>query len=336
MTLLGEQGLLSVSNIELGRDRVAAARNQPSINSFDTFAPLPSNGQAVEASHHFAAGLTNLVAIVGPSGWGKTHLLDAIVSEINQKPGGSAGRFDVHRALAAPGRIDNLRALLLDDVQEVFGKPKLRQMLRILLERRIKSGRPTVLSFTSEKPTRQIKQFLPHLRDWTVAPISTPEPQERVLIINQLSSATGLVLSSDLTEIIARHMHGNGCTVLGALKRLRLSGDEWSDHRSTLRACGVLNPFFSDNPHWDLQHQIIRAASDVPNASAELARDLALYTMMCVAGLPEADVARWAGVEPSTAYSRTLQFRKHLPQCPESKACLRQVIDTVISSLSAK
>jgi chromosomal replication initiation ATPase DnaA len=284
---------------------------------------------------HFAAGLTSFVAITGPSGWGKTHLLEAVAQKYNATyRGETACRFDVHRALAAPGRLDSHKALLLDDVQEVFGKPKLRQMLRVLLERRLKSGRPTVLAFTAEKPNRQVKQLLPSSRDWTLAHISAPAPQERVLIINQLSAAEGLSLSSELTQIIARHMHGNGCTLSGALKRLRLSGELWSDTRSTLRACGVLNPFFSDNPEWDLQHKIIQTASQTPAIQEELSKDLALYTMMCVAGLPETEVARWAGVEPATAYSRTGKFRKSLSSNEAANACLRQIVESIVSSLA--
>ncbi|MEZ0326618.1 MAG: DnaA/Hda family protein [Fimbriimonas sp.] len=309
---------------------------QSDTHTFENFAPLPSNGHAVEAGLHFSAGLIDLVAIVGPSGWGKTHLLDAIVARTNQRMGANAARFDVHRALAAPGRLDSHRALLLDDVQEVFGKPKLRQMLGVMLERRIKSGRPTVLSFTADKPTRQLRQFLPSSRDWSVASITVPAPQERVLIINQLSSASGLTLSRDLVQILARHMHGNGCTLSGALKRLRLTGEDWISSRATLRACGVLNAFFSDNPEWDLQHKIIKTAAESPVLCPELRQDLALYTMMCVAGLPETEVARWAGVEPSTAYSRTMEFRKRLPSCNDASAGVAYVVDSVVSSLSAE
>ncbi len=329
-------GLIHVANDEVNSRAFLDLPSQRNVNSFENFAPLPSNGQAVEAALHFATGVTNLVAIVGPSGWGKTHLLEAIANRYNQTPGGTAGRFDIQRALAAPGRLDSHRALLLDDVQEVFGKPKLRQMLGVLLERRIKSRRPTVLAFTAEKMTRQIKQFLPSNRDWTLGVISAPAPAERVLIINQLGTAIGLSLTPELTQIVARHMHGNGCTLSGALKRLRLSGEEWEDTKSTLRACGVLNPFFSDNPHWELQHKIIQTAAETPGASEEMARDLALYTMMCVAGLPETEVARWAGVEPSTAYSRTVQFRKQLPSSPHASAGVRHVIETVVQSLATE
>jgi hypothetical protein len=301
----------------------------PNGDPFSTFAPLPSNGPAVEACNHFLVGMVTQLAFVGPSGWGKSHLLEALHAH-----SASSLLLDVNRAADAPGRLDGHKTLLLDNVQEVFGKPKLRQVLSLLLERRMKSGRPTVLAFTADRPTRQIKQLLPGSRGWTVAAISAPAPEEKVLIIEQLASAEGLALSSELKQIVARHMHVNGRTLSGALKRLRLSGENWTDSESTLRACGVLNPFFSDNPEWDLQHKIIMVAEDC-SPCPEMQKDLALFAMMSVANLAETDVARWAGIEPSAAYGRTHEFKKKLDQCEDAGECLGKLVVKVVTSLTA-
>jgi hypothetical protein len=271
------------------------------------------------------------VAIVGPCGWGKTHLLEAIAEKQKSEGRGTVKVLDVHQALTAPGRLETHRALFLDDVQEVFGKPKLRQMLRLLLERRVKSGRPTVLTFSGEKPTRQMKLLLPNSRAWSFGTIGEPSQIERVVIIRQMAQEEGLMLSPELVEIVAKHMRVNGRTLSGALKRLRLGGEDWTDHRGALEALGVLNPFFSDNPEWDLQHRIFRASTEM-----KLPPEYALYAMMCIANLPETNVARWADVEPAEAFVMTKHFRRKISGNSAANVLVSNLVERVVFSLAAE
>ena len=54
----------------------------PRPRGFDTLAVVPSNVRAVESGLLFANGLLAHVAVVGPSGWGKSHLLEAVANHI--------------------------------------------------------------------------------------------------------------------------------------------------------------------------------------------------------------------------------------------------------------
>jgi len=304
-------------------------------HSFGSLAALPSNVQAIEAALTFSAGMNPFVAVVGPSGWGKTHLLRAVAYRLSLDSGVYAEPVTVCDYLANPHRIDGSLPLLLDDVQEALDKPRLRLALRFSLERRVRAQRPTILAFTSPKASRQLRAFLPTGREWNVAGVSTPTPDERVLLLNQMSAAEGLALSPRLVRVLAHQMHGNGRTLAGALKRLRLAGPTWLDSAATLKALGLLDPFFADNGDWDLKMSILRVAD---HARAQFNRvsalDLALYTMLHEASLGEADVARATNVSPADAYQRVNRFRKQTESCEMTAAYVRQFVELVVGSLA--
>lgn len=302
--------------------------------SFGSIAPLPSNVGAIESSLLFAAGMNPFVAVVGPSGWGKSHLLDAVSYRLSHDFGLAPEPLAARDFLSNPSRLDTAAPLLLDDVQEILAKPRQRMTLRLCLERRLRAGRATMLSFTLPKLTRPVRNFLPCGREWSVATVGAPEPEERMLLLSHMSAAEGLALSPGLIKVIAYQMHGNGRTLAGALKRLRLSGTTWLDARSTLRACGLLDPFFADNSAWDLKMRILKIAEQSrPQFSRVNATDLALYTMLHEAGLSEADVARSAGIQPADAYQRASRFQKQAEADEATAAYVRQFVDVVVGTL---
>jgi len=231
--------------------------------------------------------------------------------------------------------VDVPGVLLLDDCQEVLSKPKMRLMLRLLLERRVRVGRPTMLAFTLPKPTRSLSNLLPSERNWVTTVLEAPEAQERALLIEQMAAAEGLALSSRLVRIVATQMHGNGRTLSGALKRLRLAGASWLDASATLRACGLLDPFFSDNPDWDLRLKIVRLAEQNRGRFGRvLPNDLAIYTMLREASLAESDVARALDIEPSAAYLRASRFAKDVGSDPQAASYVNRFVEIVVESLA--
>lgn len=303
--------------------------------SFSTMAAMPSNVEAIEASLLFSARMNSHVALVGPSGWGKTHLLKAVAYRMNSEPGVTTEPQGVEDFLHNPHRADTTMPLLLDDVQLILGRARQKLMLRLALERRVRTGRQTMLAFSSPMTSRQMSAFLPLSREWVVARIEEPAPEERTLLINQLAHAEGLSLSPTLVRIIARQMHGNGRTLSGALKRLRLAGQSWLDSRGTLRACGLLDPFFSDNSAWDLKHSImVVSESSHAQFSMVSSLDLALYTMLRETCLTETEVARVAGVSPSEAYQRANRFASQAELSATVHGYLSQFAENVVSTLA--
>jgi hypothetical protein len=304
-------------------------------HSFASLAALPSNVEAIEAALLFSAGMNRLVTVVGPSGWGKTHLMRAVAYRLSLDGAPYVEPSSALEYLASPHRFDSTAPLILDDVQDTLGKARQRLALRFALERRIRAGRPTILSFTSPKATRQIRSFLPSARDWRVATMGAPVAAERVLLLNQMAAAENLALSPRLVKILADQMHGNGRTLSGALKRLRLTGSTWLDTGGTLRALGLLEPFFADNSGWDLKMRILRIAEA---SRAQFGKvnplDLAIYTMIREAGLAESDVARATEATNGEVYQRTVRFQKQMETCDVSRANVRQFVELVVGSLA--
>lgn len=304
-------------------------------HSFASLAALPSNVEAIEAALLFSAGMNRLVTVVGPSGWGKTHLMRAVAYRLSLDGGPFIEPASAQEYLASPHRFDSTAPLILDDVQDTLGRARQRLALRFALERRIRAGRPTILSFTAPKPTRQIRAFLPSARDWRISTMGAPAAAERVLLLNQMSAAESLALSPRLVKVLADQMHGNGRTLSGALKRLRLSGSTWLDTGGTLRALGLLEPFFADNSGWDLKMRILRIAEA---SRAQFGKvnplDLAIYTMIREAGLAESDVARSTELTNADVYQRTVRFQKQLETCDVSRSNVRQFVELVVGSLA--
>jgi hypothetical protein len=302
-------------------------------HSFASLAALPSNVEAIEAAHRFSMGKTPFLAIVGPSGWGKTHLLQAVARRLSLECDATPDCLSVHDYLAGSAKPDASH-LLLDDVQDLLARPRQRIELRLALERRVKAGRPALLAFSVAKANRQIKAFLPSSRDWTFATMGEAHPAERALVLNQMAVGEGLTLSPRLVRILANQMPGSARTLAGALKRLRLAGAHWLDAEDTLRALGVLDLCFTDNGDWDLKIKILKTADLHRTQFARVAPlDLALFVMLHKANLGEADVARSLGITPATAFHRAARFQEQAGSCDVTVGYVRQFIELVVGSL---
>jgi hypothetical protein len=307
-----------------------------SCRGFETLAPLPSNLHAIESSLLFVNGVLPAVALLGPSGWGKSHILEAVAASMSRNGESKVHVFTASEWLPNMNRIDPQLPLILDNVQEALDRCKLRLQLRLALERRVKAGRPTMLSFTADKASRQIRALLPNGRAWTIAQVNPPAQAERSLVVRQMSKAEGLVLSDSLIDLLGHKIGGNGRTLAGALNRLKLNQQRWLDDPMVLRACGILNPFFADNSSWDLRVHILDVAErEMKDLDPEFKRDISLYTMLRVALLSEDEVARFFEVEPAQAYARASKVEQRLRTCEESCRTLHTFIEKVVSALAS-
>jgi chromosomal replication initiator protein len=301
--------------------------------NFASFAALPSNVQAIDAALLFSAGMQPLVALVGPSGWGKSHLLEAVATRLATDGSAVPQLLTATEWALGTVRSEPTQPLLLDNAQDALEQSRTRQAMRLALERRVRAARPTLLCFTAGKASRMIRSLLPQPRSWTVASIGFPEPMERVLVIEQMARVEGLQLSHQLIKIVAFRMQGNGRTLTGALKRLKLFGSLWLDPASTLRACGVLNPFLADSHEWDLGETILRASREGA-PEPKFAQDIALYLMLRYASLAEPDAARYAGVEPREAYSRATALERATATDPELRTAIHRAIGRTLAELT--
>lgn len=308
--------------------------------SFAAVAPLPSNVEAIEAALQFVAGATVQAVIAGPSGTGKTHLLEAVVSVGTRTMGAPLEIVSTEAFLDSRRALDTAGPVVLDDVQVALGRPRMRQDLRRVLETRCRRGKPTIAAFTIDPGPmgalgiRAIQGLIPSPRSWTIATLGEPTRGERPALLAHLARTEGLRLSSALSTVLAREMGGNGHTVVGAMRRLRLEGADWTTSRRTLRGLGLLDPYFNDNSAWDLRHLILREAERHRVRFAQfLPIDLALYTMLHEARLCERAVAQYVGREPAAVYGLAARFGRALSEDPAGRARVDEFVGLIVDSL---
>jgi chromosomal replication initiation ATPase DnaA len=278
---------------------------------FSTIAPLPCNVRAVEAALLFATGHAKFVVIYGPSGQGKSQILRAAESYIHSHQRHSAEVMSSDQFLKVHSRLDGDTAILIDDCQLLLNRPKQRLAFRLALERRMRAGRPTLLAFGYRGQERQLSSSLPNPRVWMKEEICEPCEVQRHLLIQHLAKREDMRLSPVLIQIMAKKLLGNGRAIQGALHRLKLIQQDWQEPTQVLRACGVLDPFFADNPNWDLRHAIHRTAQETATLFSSVnSEDLACYTMLKTAHLCEDSVAHYMTGEPQKCYAKAVRFAK--------------------------
>lgn len=313
-------------------ERLSEILFAPVPQLFGNIAVVESNIQAVRACRLFALGLSPFVVIVGPSGFGKSHLLKATANQIDHS--GGLPVLDAAEWSAKPVRSDRGEPLILDNGQDAASQTKLRQNLRLGLERRVRSGRPTLLSFTSHMPTKYAKSMLPLAKDWVVAPIESPDAEDRSLILAQLFQSEGLPASPQLVRLLAQRQKCSGSAYVGLVKRLKLTKSNWSLPSDLLAACGVMNPYFSDESGWDLREAIARVTHEQRGLlPRNRAKDLALYLMLRVAGLSEASVSQFYNISSAEAFRRAKSFEKTLPLTEIERTAVDRISGEIIHFL---
>jgi energy-coupling factor transporter ATP-binding protein EcfA2 len=293
--------------------------------NFDSFAVFTSNAQAVECAHLFAAGGAPFVAFVGPSGCGKSHILKATSHRMKSEFLSDVNVIDAS-CWALGRRRDGGSPLILDNVQEAVHQSRVNIQLGLALQRRVRSGRPTLLSFTAPKNSRTIKGFLPNSKDWVVCSVKPPEAAERQQLVKLWAKSEGLVLSESLAWLLSHRMKGNSPALLGALKRLRLYQSQWTDPSMTLRACGMLNMFFADDSGWDLREHLFVSANEYCHNHSQLCpKDLAIFALRRLGDISEVEVARFFEIEPAAAHAIAIQFETRVSN-PENSCELSDVL----------
>lgn len=328
--------LLIQDGSSVSRPRLSEVLFNRTERRFGTLAELPSNVEAIDAGLLFAMGLSPFVSIVGPSGWGKTHLLECVSHRLAQEHGYRSVIVSAMDWLNGRVTVDPRSPLLIDDAQDVVTRTRSKVQLKLALERRVRTGRPTMIAFTADRLTRQHLSFLPNVREWALHEIGAPKPDERVHVVEQIAKLEGLRISRYLARLLASRMRGNGNTLHGALNRLRTYGTRWAEAEEVIQACGILDPFFADNPDWDLKDKIFQASQRVAAKFPSIERcKITAYVMIFIAKLNEVDVARFCGIEPSQAYDKSCEFKRELICSSEAQSCLIHFIDTVAESLQS-
>lgn len=308
-----------------------------STPQFEMLAPLPSNVEAIESAMLFAQGLLPFVVIVGPSGWGKTHILEATAQKIGEATGRAAEVCGALDWIGTPSRSTCAEPVLLDNVQDALRPARAKQALRIELERRVAAGKPTMLSYTFEQLPTRFRSQLPVSRSWCVNRIQAPSCAEREVLVKHIAGVEGVQLSPVLVRVLGHRLGGNGRTVQGALHRLRLVGDSWLCAACVLRALGLLNPFFAAESSWDLRehiHEVVAQSGTIGSRFGPT--DLGAHAMLKAAHLPEDQVALFYGITPAEAYSRATALERAMLANAWTRTFVEGVIERIVRDLATR
>ena len=207
--------------------------------TFENFIKGPSNQFAYAAAQAVAAnpsGAYNPLFIYGPSGLGKTHLLNAIEIEIKKNhPDFNIVYVDcemftneiitaVKTATTEQFRQKYRQAdvLLIDDIQFLAGKESTQEEFFHTFNTLHNDGRQIVIA--SDRPAKEIKSLEERLRtrfEWGLtADIQPPDFETRVAIVKRKAELLNLDLPDDVAEYIANHLKQNIRQLEGAVKKL--------------------------------------------------------------------------------------------------------------------
>ncbi len=217
---------------------------RPRLNvryTFDDFVVGESNRYAHAAAHSVADPTStafNPLFLYGPSGLGKTHLMQAIGHEyLKRKPSAlvlyvTSEQFvnsfiesiQKQRSFDFRNQYRNVDLLLLDDVQFLMGKERTQHEVFHTFNALFDAGKKIVL--TSDRPPKDLATLEDRLRsrfEWgVIADIQPPDLETRIAILHKKARMEGMVLPTEVLAYIAEWVKSNIRELEGALKRIKV------------------------------------------------------------------------------------------------------------------
>lgn len=205
---------------------------------FDEFVVGSSNRLAYASALGCAERLGSISPLVvyGPTGVGKTHLLEAMIADVRRRhPDAqtallSAEQFttsflDSLHGTGLPSfrrKFRGLHLLIIDDLQFLAGKRATLVELVHTFDAIQRDGRQIV--FAADRPPADLAFLGPELRNritgGLVVGMETPDMQTRLGITGRMAAKLGMPLADDVREFIAANFSSHARELNGALKRL--------------------------------------------------------------------------------------------------------------------
>ncbi|MEX2315935.1 MAG: DnaA/Hda family protein [Pirellulales bacterium] len=295
-------------------------------------APLPSDEEAADLGP--GPGGPSLLALYGPNGVGKTHLVRGLVEHWQQHRGADRAAYvtaaDFRREyLAAIGceavvefrrRFRTRELLAIDDLHQLPSDQFLMEELRYTLDDCQDAGRivlvtaPRAASCLSNLPADVRSRLAAGL----VLQLAPPGAAARLAILGQASAALGRRLSDDAARRLAGRVSGTANELIGALFQLLSatpSGavteleqvDEYLSARAA-RQCTLREMIAVVARYYDLPQKVLKSGSR--KQAAVLARATVVYLARELAGASYEQIGRALGGRDHTTIMhnfRTIQ-----------------------------
>lgn len=209
----------------------------------DSFVIGAGNRLAFTASQSVCdrPGSVTPLYLYGPTGCGKTHLLEGIWSAMRHEYRTcralylSSEQFtsyflDALQGGGLPGfrrKTRDVDLLLIDDVQFFTGKRATIVELQNTMDALVRSGRQLVLAGdrAPNALTELGPEFSARVSGGLVCSLEVADYSTRLGITSQLAARAGLRLPSEVQEFVATEVSGDGRQLAGALNRLRATSE---------------------------------------------------------------------------------------------------------------
>ena len=330
--------------------------------TFENFIRGPSNQFAFAAAQAVAAnpsGAYNPLFIYGPSGLGKTHLLNAIQIEIKKNHPDfnivyvdcekftneiiTAVRYKTTELFRQTYREADV--LLIDDIQFIAGKEATQEEFFHTFNTLHNAGKQIVLA--CDRPAKEIKSLEERLRtrfEWGLtADIQPPDFETRIAIIKRKAELLDIVVPDNVSEYIANKLKSNIRQLEGAVKKLKayylLEGKAPNINTAQAAISDIIN---NDQPAPVTIEKIIEEVgrtfgvspddirSAKRNAAVSNARQIAMYVVRDITQLPMASIGEeFGGRDHSTVVYATQQVEKNMVKDPRTKATIEDIIKNI-------
>ncbi len=209
------------------------------FSSLSSFIKGPQNQLALSSAEMVGGdpGCMSPLLIHGPTGVGKTHLLEGIWTTVRKQRGGrsvvylSSEQFTTYFLSALRGsglpsfrqKYRGVGVLIIDDLQFFIGKRSTRIELLHTIDTLLRDGRQLV--FSADRSLDELaplgRELITRLESGMVSPIAQPDRATRAGIVRQLAHRMGMRVPDDVQRYVAMHLTQHARELSGALCRLR-------------------------------------------------------------------------------------------------------------------
>lgn len=333
--------------------------------TFDTFIVGSSNKFAYAASQAVAATpgqAYNPLFIYGNSGLGKTHLLNAICTEIKKNnpdakiiyTGGEDFTNELILSIEKKTMPDfhnkyrTIDVLLVDDIQFIAGKASTQEEFFHTFNSLIQDNKQIVL--TSDRPPKEISLLEDRIKtrfEWgLLADIQPPDIETRIAIIKRKAALMSFELPDEVVQYIAEKIKNNVRQLEGAVKKINALCTISGHDPSIIIAQKAIKDILSDNQ--PLPVTITKILDEVArtygtttenilskkrNANISEARQAAMYIVREVTSLPMEKIGEeFGGKHHSTVIYNISQMEEKM----NSNATTRATIQGIINNINDK
>lgn len=336
--------------------------------TFDTFIVGSSNKFAHAAA--LAVATTpgqayNPLFIYGNSGLGKTHLLNAVCTEI--KKNNPAAKIiytrgeDFTNELIKSIEIKAMSefhekyrtadVLLVDDIQFIAGKMQTQEEFFHTFNALIQDSKQIVL--TSDRPPKEISLLEDRIKtrfEWgLLADIQPPDIETRMAIIKRKADLMNLDLPDEVVQYIAEKIKNNIRQLEGAVKKINALCTINGHEPSIIIAQKAVRDILSDNQPIPVTidkilNEVARTygttvdniLSDKRNANISKARQAAMYIVREITSLPMEKIGeKFGNKHHSTVIYNIREAEKDMESNSSTKATIQSIINNINENSSS-